>query len=323
MRAPLHPRLSSAGGCWTAEQEQAPDLDADAQLAAIGQAVITTDAEGVVLAWNPAAERLYGWTAHEACGRHVDDLVVPEASRPLAADVTDTLREGRPWTGGLVARRSNGTLLPTLVSETGVYRDGTLVGVVHVSTNLGAALAPLLERSPDAALLVRSDGTVTYANPAAHQLLDWVDDSLVGRSIVPFLHPDDRPALGRFLTAVATEPGAHPALEIRVLCHGSWEWAEVALTNFLDDPVVRGVVCSLRLTPRHAAQEEAEEHARQLETALETCLVIEQAKGYLACRGGTDPDTAFQRLRDYARCHHLGIQQVARRVLEDGLELTS
>lgn len=41
-------------------------------------AILSTDLRGTVQTWNPAAERLYGWTAEEAVGRHVVGLLSPE-----------------------------------------------------------------------------------------------------------------------------------------------------------------------------------------------------------------------------------------------------
>src|SRR3954454_7097395 len=41
-------------------------------------AVLTKDLTGVVTSWNPAAERLYGYSAEEAIGRHVSFLVPPD-----------------------------------------------------------------------------------------------------------------------------------------------------------------------------------------------------------------------------------------------------
>jgi len=40
-------------------------------------AVVIVDAEGIVHAWNPQAERTFGWTAAEAIGRSLGDLIVP------------------------------------------------------------------------------------------------------------------------------------------------------------------------------------------------------------------------------------------------------
>ncbi|GHA43346.1 transcriptional regulator [Streptomyces spiroverticillatus] len=49
----------------------------------------------------------------------------------------------------------------------------------------------------------------------------------------------------------------------------------------------------------------------QLQQALSTRSIIEQAKGFLTARQHIDPDTAFQRLRTYARHHRRRIADVA------------
>ncbi len=44
---------------------------------AIGDAVILADAQGTIVFWNPAAERIFGFTRSEAVGRSLD-LIIPE-----------------------------------------------------------------------------------------------------------------------------------------------------------------------------------------------------------------------------------------------------
>ena len=302
-----------------AETGTALRIEPSDQLAAIGQAVITTDLDGVVLYWNPAAQDLYGWTPQEAIGRNIASLTVPEVAQEVAADIMTALRDGVPWSGGFPVRRKDGSRFPALVTDSGIYRDGTLIGIVGVSTNLGTALRPLLERSTDPALILRSDAVVTYASPAVRQLFGWQHDAIIGGPITDLLHPDDRIALGSFLRRLLARPGAHPPLELRLRHAGGWTWAEAALTNLLDDPVVRGVVCNLRLSIRRSAQEEAEARAEQLQTALESRLTIEQAKGFLAGRDGTTIDAAFERLRAHARKHQLAIRDVSHLVLDGEL----
>jgi diguanylate cyclase (GGDEF)-like protein/PAS domain S-box-containing protein len=71
---------------------------AQVTLASIGDAVIRTDAEGVIDYLNPVAERLTGWAAAEACGQPVLRVfnVLEEATgRPLPDPVARCLREGQ------------------------------------------------------------------------------------------------------------------------------------------------------------------------------------------------------------------------------------
>src|SRR5690242_3230517 len=127
---------------------------ADEMLQALGHAVIATDASGTVLYWNDAAEQMYGWAADEALGRNISEVTVPELSQQAAAEIMAALREGRPWAGGFPVRRRGGEVLHALVTDSGVHRDGELIGIVGVSINLGDAVRHLMERSSDAAVLV-------------------------------------------------------------------------------------------------------------------------------------------------------------------------
>ncbi len=63
--------------------------------------------------------------------------------------------------------------------------------------------------------------------------------------------------------------------------------------------------------------------ARQLQEALSSRIVIEQAKGVLAERAGVHVDAAFQLLRGFARSHGLPLSEVARQVVARDLDLDS
>jgi transcriptional regulator with GAF, ATPase, and Fis domain len=60
--------------------------------------------------------------------------------------------------------------------------------------------------------------------------------------------------------------------------------------------------------------------AEQLQTALDSRVVIEQAKGVLAQRGGVSMDTAYRALRRYARDHNLRLSALADHVVTGELD---
>ena len=47
---------------------------------AAGDAMIVSDANGAIVLWNPAAERMFGWSEDEALGESLD-LITPERLR--------------------------------------------------------------------------------------------------------------------------------------------------------------------------------------------------------------------------------------------------
>ncbi|MGB7903198.1 MAG: EAL domain-containing protein [Steroidobacteraceae bacterium] len=71
---------------------------AQVTLQSIGDAVITTDADGRVEYLNPVAEELTGWESREASGRPIAEVfhVIAETTRqPVDSPITRCLREGR------------------------------------------------------------------------------------------------------------------------------------------------------------------------------------------------------------------------------------
>lgn len=57
-------------------------------------AYIVWDTDFRVVEWNPAAERIFGWTAAEALGKHSYEMIVPPEARPHVKGVWAKLLEG-------------------------------------------------------------------------------------------------------------------------------------------------------------------------------------------------------------------------------------
>src|SRR5262245_52109864 len=56
-------------------------------------AIVSKNLEGVILSWNRGAERMFGWTATEAIGRHIT-LIIPEERRAEEDDILARIRRG-------------------------------------------------------------------------------------------------------------------------------------------------------------------------------------------------------------------------------------
>jgi PAS domain S-box-containing protein len=95
-------------------------------------AIVTIDLHGAVVGWNPAAERLFGYTTAEALGRSMEELVAtPELREEVRANMRQTL--GGEWIRAIARRaRKDGTLVDVEISSMPVVVDGARVGMIGI-----------------------------------------------------------------------------------------------------------------------------------------------------------------------------------------------
>src|SRR5437868_131754 len=129
---------------------------ARAVLSCSPNAVVALDRDQTVLMWNPAAERLFGWTACEMLGRRA-----PIIPGELTAEHNAVLERVR--TGGQVSLRTkrfrrDGTVIDVRVDTSALVQGASVTGFVHVhhltqddqmARDLSAQRARLVRRLTD------------------------------------------------------------------------------------------------------------------------------------------------------------------------------
>lgn len=91
-----------------------------------------------------------------------------------------------------------------------------------------------------------------------------------------------------------------------------WSDDDLAAARVLADMATSYIVNASEL-------ERAQRTAEQLQEALDSRIVIEQAKGILAADGRLEMDQAYQVLRRHARNHSASLRSVAEAVVNLGL----
>jgi PAS domain S-box-containing protein len=109
---------------------------AEARLAAIvasaPDAMLVLSLDAMIESWNPAAERLFGYTADEVIGRHVRLLCPPDRLEELARTYA-TVRAGQPVSYETRRIRKDGTAFHAHVTGAPiVMSDGTIAGVTTI-----------------------------------------------------------------------------------------------------------------------------------------------------------------------------------------------
>jgi PAS domain S-box-containing protein len=105
----------------------------------VEQAIAVTDLDGRISYWNCFAERLYGWTAGEAIGRNLIQLISGEPWPAGQARKMARLQAGERSLREVELRRRDGTCFIGMVQTTPRRDDaGRLVGTVVVSFDVSA-----------------------------------------------------------------------------------------------------------------------------------------------------------------------------------------
>ncbi|MCE9566344.1 MAG: PAS domain S-box protein [Planctomycetes bacterium] len=177
-------------------------------LASIGDAVITTDTNGLVTFMNAVAQRLTGWAEADAKGQRLETVfrIEHEQTRqPVENPVAAVLKDGRVVGLGnhtvLVAK--NGTVRPIADSAAPIRAsNGTLLGVVLTFRDVTeqrrnerevrqseARKSAILETALDCIITMDHEGKVVEFNPAAEKTFGFSRSDVIGRELVNLVIP--------------------------------------------------------------------------------------------------------------------------------------
>jgi PAS domain S-box-containing protein len=173
-------------------------------------AVIGLGPDGTISAWSDGAEKLYGYTAAEADGRELADLVAPDEARDATLALIEAVRGGKS-VGDLELRheRNDGSTRTVRLTGTPVREESGSRGAVFVATDitdlvlsgqekdeLEARYHSLAQQLPGATYVheVGNRDRFVYVSPQVGTMLgyraeDWVTDRGLFFHLV---HEEDR-----------------------------------------------------------------------------------------------------------------------------------
>jgi PAS domain S-box-containing protein len=166
-----------------------------------GDAILSKTLDGTITSWNPAAERMYGYSSQETIGKPID-LIIPADRADELIGILATIRTGRPVEQLETIRvRKDGTALHVSLTVSPIRdMEGVVVGSSTIARDLTAqrlasASKPRLaavEFSGEAIISTTLEGIITSWNPAAERLYGYSSEEVIGRSGT-LMMPTERP----------------------------------------------------------------------------------------------------------------------------------
>ncbi len=152
---------------------------------------------GVILAWNSGAERLYGYAAGEVKGRSIA-LLFPEDRADELPRILTQIRSGQRIKHYETVRRTrDGHVIDVSITVSPI-RDsgGHIIGASTIARDIAnrkrmeAALRTsearwrsIVESAVDAIIVIDARGTIESFNPAAERLFGYTEEEVAGRNV--------------------------------------------------------------------------------------------------------------------------------------------
>ncbi|MCI0497902.1 MAG: PAS domain S-box protein [Thermoplasmata archaeon] len=172
-------------------------------------AIIKVNNDGLIVLWNPAAEKIFGYSAGEVLGKNLHDLLAPARYHDAHRDGwPDFQRMGEGAAVGrtleLMANRKDGAEIPVELSLSAVQVAGkwNAIGIMRdiserkeaqrVLEESEAQLRDLFDNATDLIQQVGPDGTILSVNRAWCETLCYTREEAVGMNIFEVICPDHR-----------------------------------------------------------------------------------------------------------------------------------
>ena len=129
-------------------------------------AIVSKDLNGIILSWNAAAERMFGYTAAEAIGQSIR-IIIPDVRQSEEDFVLGQIRAGKAVRHyETVRQRKDGTLIPISLTVSPIHNDeGVVIGASKIARDITERARLLATAQEQAATLEMLSGIgVTVAS---------------------------------------------------------------------------------------------------------------------------------------------------------------
>ncbi len=171
-------------------------------------ALILWDTKYRAQSWNPAAERIFGFTTEEALGKHPYDIIVPKQAQPHVNNIWRRLLKGDTTAHSVNENttKDGQTIICDWTNTPLKKDDGTVVGVLSMVQDITEhereekalreseeRYRDLFDNANDLIQSVKPDGHFHYTNKKWREVLGYSEEEVTNLTLWDIIHPDSLP----------------------------------------------------------------------------------------------------------------------------------
>lgn len=155
-------------------------------------AIISKTLDGIIVSWNDAAERIYGYTAEEVCGQSISILAPPERPNEIS-QILQHIRRGERIKQLETRRvRKDGKKIHVSLTISPIRdNQGHIIGAATIARDITRRkqreeellwLSRALEQSPVAVTITDTAGNIEYVNAKFTELTGYHKEEVIGQN---------------------------------------------------------------------------------------------------------------------------------------------
>ena len=250
-----------------------------------GEVIFMTEPDGMISYVNPEFTRVYGYSAGEVVGR--------TTPRILKGGTLQSEHYEKFWTrilnresvrGTFVNKTRDGRLVDIEGSANPILDDrGVIIGFLAIQRDITARrrdeaalqkreewFRALIENASDVITVLTGAGEFEYVSPSVKRVLGYDAETLVGRRVAEFVHPDEVRDVVAAVQDAQSAPGGYISKELRFKDRaGEWRHLEAVGRRVVDESGATRVIVNARDVTDRKHAEEAQSRSLAEHRALE------------------------------------------------------
>jgi PAS domain S-box-containing protein len=287
-------------------------------------AIFAITLEGIITSWNPAAEKQYGYTSEEIIGKSAETISPTDRLDEIKAILAKNRANQHIEHLHTIGLRKDGTVFPVSLTVSPIRGpDDAIVGTSMISRNMSALhhavlySRSLIEAGLDPLVTISPAGRIDDVNEATVNVTGVSREELIGTDFSQYFTDPDKAHEGYARAFAQGSLTDYPL----TLVHRDGTLTDVLYNASVYRDFNENVLGVLAVAREASMLRQQQQLSVQLQEALKSRVVIEQAKGITAQRLGVSIDQAYQAIRAHTRNNNASLRTVAEAIVEVGLQV--